>query len=206
VIDPARSRQHRAPGPVLAGNEAEQGVATQPGHGFDGAEHGPSQGLIRKGHRLHMIEDDVVRGVLGLADLLQHDRPLAVQFGAVEGRVHHHIADDIHSQRQILLQHLGVIGGVLARRIGVERAADGLDLLGDVLRAAPRRAFEQHMLDQMGDAVDGGVFLARAGAKPEPDRGGLDMVDAVRDHAQAVVEGGQADRHAAPCNAVCART
>ena len=36
----------------------------------------------------------------------------------------------------VLLQHLGVIGGLLARGIGVEVAADRLDLLGDVAGAA----------------------------------------------------------------------
>ena len=66
----------------------------------------------------------------------------------------------------IFLQHLGVIGGVFARGIGIEVAADRLDLLGDGERRAPLGALERHVLEEMGDAVDLRRLVAGADIDP----------------------------------------
>ena len=92
-----------------------------------------------KGAFLEMVEDDVVGRVVGLADLLQDDGALALQFLGLEGRVLQDVGEDVERERHVLLQHLGVIGGAFARGVGVEVAADRLDLLGDGKRAAPLR-------------------------------------------------------------------
>jgi hypothetical protein len=63
---------------------------------------------------LEAIEDDVVRRVLGLHDLLQDHRALAAEFAVVERRVLQNIGYDVHRQRHILFQHLGVERSVLA--------------------------------------------------------------------------------------------
>ena len=68
----------------------------------------------------------------------------------------------------VLLQHLGVIGGALARGIGVEVAADRLDLLGDGEGAAALGALERHVLEEMRDAVD--LRRARGGCRHRPRR------------------------------------
>ena len=43
------------------------------------------------------------------------------------------------AERGVLLQHLDVVGGLLARGVGVDVAADRLDLLGDLGGAARAR-------------------------------------------------------------------
>ena len=111
-----------------------------------------------------MVEDDVVRRVVGLADLLQDDAALALQLLGVEGGVGQDVADDVGGQRRVLLQHLDVVGGLLARGVGVEVAADGFDLLGDLRGGAAFGALEGHVFEEVGDAV----FLRRSWREPEP--------------------------------------
>ena len=72
-----------------------------------------------------MVEDDVVGRVVGLANLLQDDAALALQFLRLEAGVGQDVADDIDAQRSIFLQQLDVVGGLLARGVGVNVAADG---------------------------------------------------------------------------------
>jgi hypothetical protein len=56
----------------------------------------------------------------------------------IEGGVQHDIRDQVHRQRDILLQDARVIGRDLARGVGVDVAAHILDLLGDLPRCAAR--------------------------------------------------------------------
>ena len=97
-------------------------------------------GWLGKGGFLEAIEDDVVRRVVRLADLLQDDAPLPLQLLGQEGAVRQDVADDVGAQGQVFLQQLDVIGRLLPRGIGVDVAADVLDFLGDLRGAAPGRA------------------------------------------------------------------
>ena len=151
------------------------------------AQHRPAHGLIGKGGRLEMIEDDVVGRVLGLADLLQHHGALARQLLGIECRVLQDVGDDVDGERQIARQDLGVIGRLLARGIGVEMPAHRLDLLGDGPRAAPALgALEGHVLQQMRDAVDLGRLVARADIGPDAEGDGLDRIHPVGGDAKPV--------------------
>ena len=47
------------------------------------------------------------------------------------------IGEDIHRHRQVLVEHLHVIAGVLLGGKGVELAADGVHFLGDTFGSAP---------------------------------------------------------------------
>src|SRR5690606_15258570 len=92
--------------------------------------------------------------------------------------------------RHVLGQHLGVVGRLLARGVGVQMTADRLDLDGDVSRGAPLRALEGHMLQQMRDAVDLLRLVARADPSPDAERDGIDRRHRVGGDAQAVVQRG----------------
>ena len=122
-----------------------------------------------------MVEDDVVRRIHCLADFLQHDIPLARQLRLVEQAVLVDVAEDIDGERQVALERLAEEGRRLARRPGVDMAADRLDLVGDVLCAAARRALEHHVFEQVGHAVDLGRFVARAGVDPDAAGHRLDL-------------------------------
>ena len=58
-------------------------------------------------------------------------------------------ASMIDGERNVGLQHARMEGGLLAAGIGVEIAADGFDLLGDVARAARFGALERHVLEHV---------------------------------------------------------
>ena len=176
----------------------DDGLARQPADDLGAAEHRPAHRLVGKGLFLEMIEDDVVGRVVGLADLLQDDGALALELGRVEGRMQQDVGEDIERERHVLLQHLGVIRGAFARGIGVEVAADRLDLLGDGAGAAPLGALERHVFEEMGDAVDLGRLVPGPDIDPQAERYRVHRVDAVGDDPQAVRQSGEPGGHAAP--------
>ena len=117
---------------VMRVHEAVQRLALHVADDRLGAQHRAAHRLRGVGGGLEMVEHDVVRRVIGLADFLQDHAALALQLFGLEGRVAEDIADDVDAEAEIFLQQLDVIGGLLARGIGVDMAADILDRLGDV--------------------------------------------------------------------------
>ena len=142
-----------------------------------------------------MVVDDVVGGVLRLADLLQDHGALALELDRIEDRVLQDIGENVDREADIRFQHLGVIGGVLARGIGVELAPHRLDLGGDGERRAARGAFEGHVLKEMRDTVDRLRLVARADIDPDSEADGLDTVHPVGNDSHAVFEAGELDAH-----------
>src|SRR3546814_8011261 len=100
------------------------------------AEHRATHRLRRVGGGLESVENDVLGTVLGLADFLQDDRALAVEFVGIEGRVLQDVGDDVDRQIDVLLEYFRVVGCIFSRSVGVEMTADRFDLGG---RSAERR-------------------------------------------------------------------
>src|SRR5262249_54452105 len=123
---------------------------------------------------------------------------LGVGAVAVEAGVLKDVGENVDGKLDVLLQHLRVIGGVLARGIGVQVPAHGLDLGGDVKRAAAFRALEGHVLQEMRHAVDRRRLVARANIDPDAERYRLDAVRGVGEDAHAALERGDARAHATP--------
>ncbi len=165
---------------------ADHRLAVEPADDLGAAQHRPAHRLVGKGAFLEIVENDVVGRVVGLADLLQDHRALAFHLVRVEARIQQDVGEDIERQRHVFLQHLGVVGGALARGIGVEVAADRLDLLGDVAGAAPFGALERHVLEEMRGAVYRRRLVPRPDIDPDAERDGVDRVDPVGDHPQSV--------------------
>ena len=69
---------------------------------------------------------------------------------------------------------------------GVEIAADRVHLAGDVLRRAGARTFEEHVLDEVRDAVGLRGLAARAGFDPDAHGDGAQMLHALGQNDQAV--------------------
>ena len=139
VIDLAGRAQDQPLAAVVLAHVAADGLARQAADDLGRAQHRAAEGLVGKGAGLEVVEDDVVGRVLGLADLLQHDRALARQLALVEHRVLEDVGNDVEGERHVVRQHARVVGGVLARGIGVEMAADRFDLDGDVAGVAALR-------------------------------------------------------------------
>ena len=134
---------------------------------------------------LEVVEDDVVRRVVGLADLLQDHAALALKFLRFKRGVGQDVADDVGGERRVFLQHLHVIGGLFARRVGVDVAADRLDLLGDLHRRPTFGALERHVFEEMRDAVLRLQFVARASRDVRSERDGLDPLHPFGDDGKA---------------------
>ena len=197
VLQPPGGGQDDARRAVMAVDVVDQRRARQGADDLRRAQDGAPQRLPRIGGGLEMVEDDVVGGVGGLADFLKHHRALPDQFLAVEDRVLEHVGDEVERQRRVVVQDLGIIGRLLARRVGVELAADILDLLGDAEGGAPLGALEQHVLDEMRHAVDARGLVARADPDPAAERDRLHAGHRVGGDAQPVRQRGHADAHAA---------
>ncbi len=109
--------------------------------------------------------------VVAHRDLLQDHAALSVHIGLRVHRVKDHVAKHVDGQRQVLVQHVRVVAGVLLGCERVQLAADRVDLLRDVHRGALGRALEQEMLQVVRGAGLRPPFVARAHRDPDPDRG-----------------------------------
>ncbi len=154
---------------------------------------GRPSGWVGIGGLLEPVEDDVIRRVVGLADLLQDHAALALQLLRLEGGVGQDVADDVGGQRGVFFQDLGVVGGLLAGGVGVEMAADGFDLFGDLGGRAAFGTFEGHVLEEMRDPVLRLGLVAGAGGDIGAERDGLDALHPFGHDGQAGGQPGQAD-------------
>src|SRR5581483_3045740 len=209
VLDIAGGGQQHAGRGIVAAHIVRDAVAIDAADDLAPAQDRPAHRLIRKSTLLEEVEDEIVWRVDRLADLLQDDSALALELVAVEDGVLKDIGENVDGEPDILLEHLRVIGRVLARGIGVQVPAHRLNLGGDVKRAAAFRTLEGHVLQEMGHAVDRRRLVARADIDPNTKRYRLDTVHRVGEDAHAALERGEARAHATPPPATaraCART
>ena len=76
------------------------------------------------------VVDELLRRVLVHRDLLEHDLALGVEL--VEERREDHVAHHVERRLEVDVGHARVDDGVLARRRGVELAAELVEDLGDL--------------------------------------------------------------------------
>ncbi len=76
---------------------------------------------------------------------------------------------------------------------GVQVTADGVCLAGELLSGAGGGSFEDHVLDEVGDAVEGESFVAGAGVDPDAHGNGADVGDGLGEYEQAVGQMGATD-------------
>ena len=99
------------------------------------------------------LVDQIVGTVRVHLDFFENDAFFLLDVFVAECGVQHEIAQYVHGDRQMFVEHLGVEADHLFRGESVEIAADRIDGAGDLLGRPVRRAFEQHVLDEMRDAV-----------------------------------------------------
>jgi hypothetical protein len=104
------------------------------------------------------------------------------------------IGEDIDGERQVLVEDFDVVAGVFLGGKGVELPADGIDSLSNIFRGPRRRAFEQHVLDKVGDPTTLGRFVPGSTRQPHADADGTDLRHPLREDAKAVVENISNDR------------
>ena len=183
--------------PVVAAEIVAQFGAVERAHGLRRAEDGAAERLVGKGFCLQVLEHQIVGRVGDGADLLDDDIVLAQQLLAIESRLRKNVGQHVERQRHVGLEYPRVIGGGLGAGRGVEIAADRLDLLGNLPGAAPPRALERHVLEEMRNAMLVAALVAAAGIDPNAERGGLEMRHRVGHDGDAGCQGGDRYAHAA---------
>jgi hypothetical protein len=98
------------------------------------AENRPAERMIAPEILREDFVDEIVRRVLDHLDLFEDYLLLALDVVLSEQRIANQIGEDLDRQRQVLVQDLEVVAGVLLRREGVDLAADRIHLLGDRFR------------------------------------------------------------------------
>ena len=110
-----------------------------------------------------------------------------------EGGVEDEVGEKVKCWCNIFVQNFDIEADGFFAGEGVEIAADGVDLAGELLGGARGGALEDHVLDEVGDAVEGGGLVARAGGDPDAHGDGADVGDGFGEDEQAVGEDGPAD-------------
>ena len=190
MLDLAGGRKHQVLGAVVVRHVVHERRPRHRRHDLRRPEDRAPERLARIRGLLEQIEHQVVRRVLHLPDLLQDHGALARELALVEGRVLQDVGEQVDRERQIVREHARVVGGLLARGVGVQVAADVLDRLGDSARRAALGALERHVLEHVGDAVDLGRLVARADVDPDADAHRLHARHGLGRDAQAAIEGG----------------
>ena len=135
-----------------------------------------------------------VIGAIGLhLDLFQNDALFFLDVFVAKQRMQHQIGQHVEGARQVLVEDLGVEAHQLLAGEGVQVAADRIHRARDSLRRAAGGALEQHVLDEVRDAVALRDFAPRAGAYPDAHRNRPHMRHALADDAQPVRERGHFD-------------
>ena len=110
-----------------------------------------------------------------------------------EGGVEDEVGEEVEGGGNVFVEDFdGEADGLFAGE-GVEVAADGVDLAGELLGVAGGGSFEYHVLNEVGDAVEGGGFVAGAGGDPGAHGDAADVRHGLGENEEAVGEGGAAD-------------
>ncbi len=170
---------------VATAVETAQGRRSHVRDGLLGAQDRPAE-RVRGHDRAH---ERLVQQVLGVVvahgDLFEYDLPFQVHIHGPAQPVEHHIADQIHRQRQILVHDMGVVAGLLLGGERVELTADRVHGLGDIEGRTGRGGLEQQVFQEMRGTGDGGPLVARADSHPDPHGRRADAGDVLGHHSQA---------------------
>ena len=126
---------------------------------------------VGRGHQL--LEELGLRPVVTHADLFKNDLFLPFKLLRVEGGIAHRIRQHVKAPFPETGGEGGVVHRVFIGGIGIDAAAHLLDVAGDPAQPPGGGAFEDHMLDQVGDAALVFVFINTAGLDPELHGGDL---------------------------------
>ena len=184
VVDVAGHRDEHRRGRVARVAPGHQLVALDRAHRV-GVAHG-RVGQVRTAPQRarEALVDDVARVVVVHLDLFEHDFLLFAQIGRGEHGVLQHVAQHVDRQREMAVDDVGVEARRLLIRHGVELAADGVHLLGDLARRAPRGALEHHVLEQVREPAPLGRLGGRTDVAPHADRGRANVAHRFGQHAQ----------------------
>ncbi len=143
-------------GGEAAGVKVEDDLLVEAGDGLGGAEDGTAEGVALPEVLGEGFVNEVVGVVLVHLDLFEDDALFAGELVGGEGGVEDEVGEDVEGGGDVLVEDFDIEADGLFAGEGVEVAADGVDFAGDLLGGAGGGALEDHVLDEVGDAVDRG--------------------------------------------------
>ena len=155
-------------------------------HGVARAQNRQAEGVVLPETLGEDFVDEVVGIVLIHFYFFENDAALLRDVAGIEDGMEDEIAEDIHGERKMLVENFDVEADAFLRRECVHVAADRIDLAGDGFGGAGLGSLEDHVLDEVGDAVEFGIFVARAGLQPDADRDRANVGHLLGDNGQAV--------------------
>ena len=121
-------------------------------------------------------------------DFFEDDLLFVFYVAGSKARMQAEITDDVESDRKIFVEDFGVEADLFFGGESVEHAADGIHFASDIFGGAAFGAFEDHVLDEMSDAVFLRNFAAGAVANPDADGDGADVRHRLGNDDEAVGE------------------
>jgi hypothetical protein len=175
----------------VAGGEAvgvgvEHGLALEFLYGFFCAQDGLAQRVIFPEVLSEDFVDEVVGVILVHLDLFEDYAALASDVLGGECGMQDEIGENLKRDGNVFVEYLDVEADALFGGEGVHVAADGIDLAGDLLGGAVLGPFEDHVLDEVGNAVRLRSFVAGTGLEPNADGSRTDVFHLLGDHGEAV--------------------
>jgi len=128
--------------------------------------------------REELVDEDI--GVIFVDfDLFENDAPFALDVGRGEDGVQDEVAENVEGDGDVVGEGLDVEADGLFAGEGVEIAADGVHLAGNELCGAGAGSLEEHVLDEVGDAVGFCGLAAGAGLDPDTHGDGAEVFHAL---------------------------
>ena len=120
--------------------------------------------------------ENFVQKILGIVhvhlDFFQDDLLLLGEVFGIKIGTEDEVGDDVEGDGKMFIEHFGVEADLFLGGEGVKHAADGIHFTRDRFRGAALGAFENHVLNEVGQAVFVGCFSARTAAHPHADGNG----------------------------------
>ena len=180
--------RHHIAGTVVGAMPLAQGIPCHGGQGGLRAQNGASQSAALIDRSGQALGHQILRGVLVHSDLFQNDPSFGLYVGLIEVGVEEHIAQNIQCLRQVPIQTAGVKAGVFFGGVGVDLAADGIHVFGQLGSSAALSALEKHMLNKVGRTVFLWGFVAGACPDKKAQSGGTGAGDCLGEQAGTVFQ------------------
>ena len=119
-------------------------------------------------------------------DLFKDDLALFFYVLGIEQRAENEVGDDIKGDGEMLVENLGVEADLFLGSESIEHAADGVHFAGDSFGGAALSTLEDHVLDEVGEAVFFGDFAAGTVANPDADGDGANVGHGLCDDHEAI--------------------
>jgi len=155
-------------------------------HRLLGSEYGPAQGMVFPEVLGKYFVDQVVGIVLIHLDLFEDYSTFASYVLGIEHWMENQIAQNLKGDGNMFVEHFDVETDAFLGSEGIHVAADGIHLPGNLFGRAMFGPLEDHMLDEMRDAIPVRIFIAGTRLQPYSDGGAADVLHLLGDDDQAM--------------------